>query len=102
MKQLTRISTGTIAIFLFLVLISLPEFLFAADGETLFKTNCASCHKPLAHYIGPALKGARDREPSKDWVYKWVPNTTAMVNTDPYAMKLKAEFGNVVMTSFPI
>ena len=28
-------------------------------------------------------------------------NTTSMVNTDPYAMKLKSEFGNVVMTSFP-
>ena len=24
-----------------------------------------------------------------------------MVNTDPYAMKLKAQFGNVVMTPFP-
>ncbi len=102
MKQLTRIFTGTIAIFFFLVLISFPDFLFAADGETLFKANCASCHKPLVPYVGPALKGARDREPSKDWVYKWVPNTTSMVNTDPYAMKLKSEFGNVVMTSFDL
>ena len=65
------------------------EVLFAADGEALFKANCASCHKPLEHYVGPALKGAREREPSKDWVYKWIPNTTSMVNTDPYAMKLK-------------
>ena len=101
MNQLTRLFTGTIAILFFLALIFFPEFLFAADGETLFKANCASCHKPLESYVGPALKGAREREPSKDWVYKWVPNTTSMVNTDPYAMKLKSEFGNVVMTSFP-
>lgn len=101
MNQLTRLFSGTIAILFFLALISSPEFLFAADGETLFKANCASCHKPLEAYVGPALKGARDREPSKDWVYKWVPNTTSMVNTDPYAMKLKSEFGNVVMTQFP-
>ena len=55
----------------------------------------------LMAYVGPALKGAREREPSKDWVYKWVANTAVMVNTDPYAIKLKEEFGNVVMTSFP-
>ncbi|MEP6926546.1 MAG: cytochrome c3 family protein [Ginsengibacter sp.] len=102
MNQHTRFFTGTIAILFFLSLISSPEFLFAADGETLFKANCASCHKPLESYVGPALKGAREREPSKDWVYKWVPNTTSMVNTDPYAMKLKSEFANVVMTSFDL
>src|SRR6476660_8999516 len=101
MNQITRLFTGTIAILFFLALLSSPEFLFAADGETLFKANCASCHKPLESYVGPALKGAKEREPSKDWVYKWVANTTSMVNSDPYAMKLKSEFGNVVMTSFP-
>ena len=102
MNQLMRIFSKTIAILFFLALISSRELLFAADGETLFKANCQSCHKPLEPYVGPALKGARDREPSKDWVYKWVPNTTSMVNTDPYAMKLKAEFGNVVMKQFPL
>jgi cytochrome c551/c552 len=101
MNQLVRIINRRITILFFLALISSPEFLFAADGETLFKANCASCHKPLEAYVGPALKGAREREPSKDWVYKWVGNTTSMVNTDPYAMKLKAQFGNVVMTAFP-
>ena len=101
MNQLTRLFFRTIALFFFLTLVSSREFLYAADGETLFKANCSSCHKPLEAYVGPALKGAREREPSKDWVYKWVGHTTSMVNTDPYAMKLKAEFGNVVMTSFP-
>jgi hypothetical protein len=101
MNQLIRTISRRITILFFLALISSPEFLFAADGETLFKANCASCHKPLDPYVGPALKGAREREPQKDWVYKWIANTTSMVNTDPYAMKLKAEFGNVVMTAFP-
>src|SRR5664279_3926261 len=101
MNQLTRLFFRTTAILFFLSLISSHQSVFAADGETLFKANCQSCHKPLVPYVGPALKGAREREPSKDWVYKWVPNTTSMVLTDPYAMKLKGEFGNVVMTSFP-
>ena len=77
---------------------------FATDGQTVFKTYCASCHKPDADFTGPALKGARQREAAaglpKDWVYKWVPNTTTMVNADPYAMQLKAKF-NAVMTAFP-
>jgi mono/diheme cytochrome c family protein len=101
MNQLTRLFFRTIALFFFLTLVSSSESLYAADGEAIFKANCASCHKPLEAYVGPALKGARGREPSKDWVYKWVGNTTVMVNTDAYAMKLKAEYGNVVMTAFP-
>jgi Cytochrome c len=101
MNQLTRLFTRTLTIVFFLTIISSGQSLFAQDGEALFKANCATCHKPLEDYVGPALKGARDREPSKDWVYKWVANTTTMVNTDPYAEKLKAAHGNVVMTSFP-
>ena len=101
MNQISRLFIRISAIPFLFVLIFSSQSLFAADGETLFKANCASCHKPLESYVGPALKGAREREPSKDWVYKWVPNTSVMVNTDPYAMKLKSQFGNVVMTSFP-
>lgn len=100
MNQLTRLFTKISAVLIFLTLISSQE-LFAADGEALFKANCASCHKPDENYVGPALKGAREREPSKDWVYKWIANTTTMVNSDPHAMKLKQEFGGVVMTPFP-
>ena len=101
MNQLTRLFPKITAILFFLALISSSELLFAADGEALFKANCASCHKPLEAYVGPALKGAREREPTKDWVYKWIANTTSMVITDPYASKLKSEHGNVVMTAFP-
>ena len=101
MYQISKLLKNPTLFFFFLACIFSSQHLFAADGETLFKANCASCHKPLEAYVGPALKGAREREPSKDWVYKWVPNTTVMVNTDPYAMKLKSQFGNVVMTSFP-
>ncbi|HEY5368036.1 MAG TPA: c-type cytochrome [Hanamia sp.] len=101
MNQVNRLFTKTLTVFLFLTLISSMKSVYAADGEALFKANCASCHKPLESYVGPALKGAREREPSKDWVYKWVANTVTMVNSDPYAMKLKAEHGGVIMTPFP-
>jgi cytochrome c551/c552 len=103
MNQVKRLFTKTFAVFIFLTLISTQNFLYAqsSDGEALFKANCASCHKPDKQYVGPALKGARDREPSKGWHYEWVKNATAMAMTDPYAKKLKEQAGGVVMTSFP-
>jgi cytochrome c553 len=97
------ICKATLGIF-FLFLFSSQSYLFAQDGQAIFKTYCASCHKPDADYTGPALKGARAREAAaglpKDWVYKWVHNTTTMVTTDPYAMKLYAQRGSV-MSAFP-
>lgn len=86
--------------FFLTALLSFSADVFAQDGQALFKANCASCHKPDKEFTGPALKGARDREPDKDWVYKWVANTTTMVDSDPYAKALKAKYGSV-MTAFP-
>lgn len=101
MNHVNRLFTKTLAVFLFLTLLSSQRSVYAADGEALFKANCASCHKPLEHYVGPALKGAREREPEKGWVYKWIANTSSMVQSDPYAKKLMQEAGGVVMTPFP-
>ena len=97
------ICKATLGIF-FLFLFSSQSYLFAQDGQATFKTYCASCHKPDANFTGPALKGARQRQAAaglpKDWVYKWVHNTTSMLNTDPYAMQLMAEY-KAQMTAFP-
>ena len=103
MKEVKRLFTKTFAVFIFLTLISSPDFLYAqsSNGEALFKANCASCHKPDKQYVGPALKGAREREPSKGWHYEWIRNAASMAMTDPYAVKLKEQMGGVVMTSFP-
>jgi mono/diheme cytochrome c family protein len=103
MNQVKRLFTKTFAVFIFLTLISSQNSLYAqaSNGEALFKANCASCHKPLVQYVGPALKGAREREPSKGWHYEWIRNATSMAMTDPYAKKLKDQMGGVVMTSFP-
>ncbi len=96
------ICKATAGIF-FIFLFNANNFSFAQDGQAIFKSLCSSCHKPDADFTGPALKGARQRQAAaglpKDWVYKWVHNTTVMVNTDPYAMQLKAKF-NSVMTAF--
>src|SRR6476660_5495788 len=100
MNQQRKFFSGALSgIFLFLF-ISFSNFSFALDGQAIYKTYCATCHKPDADFTGPALKGARQREPSKDWVYKWVGHVDEMLATDPYAKQLFAKF-NSKMTAFP-
>ena len=84
---------------LFTVLFSFNNTCFAADGEALFKANCANCHKPLEDYTGPKLQGARQREPNPDWAYTWVNHVNSMLETDPYAKSLLARMGSR-MTQF--
>ncbi len=82
-----------------IALVSFTNTSFAADGEALFKANCANCHKPLEDYIGPMMQGARKREPSPGWAVKWVNNVNSMLETDPYAKGLLAKYGSR-MTQF--
>lgn len=96
-KSFNKIFAG---LFLFAI-VSFSNDVLAQNGEALFKANCAACHKPDKDFTGPMLKGSRDREPDKEWAYKWVNNTTTMVETDPYAKALKAKWGQV-MTKFDL
>ena len=99
MSRYRKIFNKIFASLLFVALLSFNNQALALDGEALFKANCANCHKPLEDYTGPALKGARDREPNKEWAYKWVNNVNTMVETDPYAKALMAKMGSK-MTQF--
>jgi len=100
MSRYRKIFNKFFACLLFAGFLFFSENTFAQDGEALFKANCASCHKPLEPFTGPALKGAREREPNPDWAYKWVNNTNAMLESDPYAKALLPKWGNVKMTQF--
>src|SRR5690606_20953938 len=64
--------------------------------------NCASCHHPLKDATGPALKGADGRAPSKEWLHKWVRNSSALIASgDKYANELFNKWGKIPMTPFP-
>ena len=96
MSRYRKIFNNIFASLLLIAFVTFSNSSFAADGEALFKANCANCHKPLEDYTGPMLKDARKRAPDPEWVYKWVYNTNSMVETDPYAKALKAKFGSVM------
>ena len=75
----------------------------AEKGKTLFMGNCAQCHAVTAEKIvGPGLKGIEGRAPSKDWLHKWIRNSSAVVASgDAYANQVFNANGKVQMSSFP-
>lgn len=85
-------------------LLSFSNYASAQDlaaGKSLFQNKCASCHHPLKESTGPALKGMDTRVPSKEWLYSWVKNSSAMVASgDKYAVEIYEKYKKSVMTSF--
>jgi len=100
MSRYRKIINRIFASCLFLLLVSVQNNVIAADGEALWKANCANCHKPDKDYTGPALKGWRDRVPNEEWIYKWVANPAAMIATDAYAKSVFEKWKPTVMTGF--
>ena len=74
---------------------------YAIDGETVFKANCAACHKVGKDFVGPALKGAQARweeNSSIENLYKWIQNSGELIdNGDAYAKKLFSKWNNSIM-----
>ena len=70
----------------------------AQDGEQLFKSNCASCHKLGSKLVGPDLVGVNDRH-SQEWLLKWVKSSQTLVRSgDAEAVKLYNDNNKVPMT----
>lgn len=73
----------------------------AAAGETLFKANCAACHKLYKRATGPALFGVGDKY-DRDWLYRWIRNSQEMVKAgDAQAVAIFEEYNQSVMTAMP-
>ncbi len=73
----------------------------AVQGKALFNANCASCHKLDAKMTGPALRGVSGRH-SKEWLYKWIVNSKALIATgDAEAVAIFNEYNKVAMNAFP-
>ncbi len=75
----------------------------AEKGKTLFQNNCVACHAVTdAVQVGPGLKGIEQRVPSKEWLYKWIKNSSAVVASgDAYGNQIFNKFNKLQMQSFP-
>ena len=71
------------------------------NGETLFKANCTSCHKPNEKYVGPALQGAASRWENRELLYAFVRNSQEIISRNAYAKKLYNEYNQSPMLPYP-
>lgn len=88
MSRYRKIFNRVLPALFLLVFFSINISSYAADGEALFKANCAACHKPDKDFTGPALQGWKDRVPAGDWIYKWIANSADLRESEPYAKAL--------------
>lgn len=101
MSRYRKIFNRIFASIFLVVLLSVNQQSFAADGEALFKANCAACHKVDKDFTGPALKGWKDRVPGGDWIYRWIANSAEVIASgDAYAVKLFNDHNKAQMTAF--
>ena len=68
----------------------------AKSGKKLFNQLCTSCHMIKEESVGPAIKGILDRR-SPEWIMNMILNPTEMLQEDPIAKKLLAEYNNEYM-----
>ena len=73
----------------------------AANGEKLFKQNCAACHKLDKKLIGPALEGITEKR-EQDWLIAWIKDSPGMINSgDKLAVQVFEENNKLPMTANP-
>lgn len=70
----------------------------ASQGEELFKSLCAACHKPTKKFIGPAPINILERR-SPEWVMNMIMNPEQMIKEDPIAIQLLKEANGAPMAN---
>ena len=73
----------------------------AQDGSTLFRQNCASCHRiGKGRLTGPDLKEVYLKYDSTDLI-KWIKSSQTVIKSgDPEAVALYEEYSEVIMPDF--
>jgi cytochrome c oxidase cbb3-type subunit 3 len=71
------------------VLASIPNLSWAADGAGLFKSRCNTCHMIDKNSTGPKLQGVKQKWTDAgegELLYKWVQNSTELISSGKSAM----------------
>lgn len=66
---------------------------WAEEGKVIFEAKCTACHKTNKRYIGPSPAGIFERR-NPAWVMNMILNPDEMVQKDPQAKALLAEYAS--------
>jgi len=71
-------------------------------GQTIFTSQCTSCHKINQKLVGPALAGVYDKY-DRAWLLSWIKNSQELIKAnDPKAVAIFNEFNKSVMPAFSL
>lgn len=66
-------------------------------GKEVFNAKCTACHKIDTKLLGPPMTGVLEKR-NPVWVMNMMLNPTEMIQKDPTAKALLAEYNNLPMT----
>lgn len=69
-----------------------------AHGQEIYNKMCTACHRPTKKFIGPAQAGVMERR-TPEWVMNMILNPEGMLQNDPLAKELLAEFNGAPMAN---
>ena len=67
------------------------DLALASQGQSLFETKCAACHKLYERYVGPPLGDVLDRR-RPTYVMNMILYPDTMQKINPFAKALLAEY----------
>jgi len=81
-----------------ILMLTFPTSAQAPDGESLFKTNCSTCHTiGMGTLIGPDLVKIEQRR-EKAWIKNFIRSSQTMINQgDPDAVAIYETFNKLLM-----
>lgn len=73
----------------------------AANGKSLFNSQCAACHKLDKKVVGPALGDVTQRRET-EWLLSWIRNNEELRSSgDADAVAIFEEYNGSIMPAFP-
>jgi len=69
-----------------------------AKGQEIYNKMCTACHRPHKKFIGPAQAGVLERR-TPEWIMNMILNPEVMIQKDPLAKDLLAEFNGAPMAN---
>jgi len=100
-SQLSRLVINSLVFLLLFSLNLSAQEADVANGEKLFKSTCAACHKLDKKLVGPALKGITDKR-EQDWLITWIKDSPSMIKSgDKLAIQVFEENNKLPMIANP-
>ena len=97
----SRLALFSLAFLLFFSVNLSAQEANAANGEKLYKSVCAACHKLDKKLIGPALKGITEKR-DQEWLIKWIKDSPGLIKSgDKLAIQVFEENNKLPMTANP-